>query len=128
MIPSHTFIYKTWIVSRVTSLLESRFLKFLNFMFNYKQNRQFFYCDGNLPYTFLKIPEILIWVTLQNSSGWLLVKITQQAKNMVQVDEKKTLQLASVSVVRVSLWLALNTSLQSVMTVNESVTESKWSL
>ena len=72
-------------------------------MFNYKQNRQFFYCEGNPPYTFLKIPEILIWVTLQNSSGWLLVKITQQAKNMVQVDEKKTLQLASVSVVRVSL-------------------------
>ena len=72
-------------------------------MFNYKQNRQFFYFEGNPPYTFLKIPEILIWVTLQNSSGWLLVKITQQAKNMVQVDEKKTLQLASVSVVRVSL-------------------------
>ena len=71
MIPSHTFIYKTWIVSKVTSLLESRFLKFLNFMFNYKQNRQFFYCEGNPPYTFLKIPEILIWVTLQNSSGWM---------------------------------------------------------
>ena len=62
---------------------------FVNFSFNYKQNRLIFYCEGNALYIFLKTPEILDRVTLQKSSELLLLKIPQQAKTCSNSTRKR---------------------------------------